>query len=97
MQPGVQAGRIGNARTRRITERATIKACRASLEPAQREALLREQREWLAKRDAGCTIYKFWVDCLDEKYNARIAALQAKIDALKKPAAAQATKPPQPD
>jgi uncharacterized protein len=71
----------------------TYKAYRAGLEPAAREAAVQEQREWLKQRDVHCVIYKFWVECLEERYKARIAELQARVDVLKKQTAAQAAKP----
>ncbi len=45
------------------------------LAPDERKALVRQQREWLAKRDRDCVIYKGWVECLTYSYTARIAEL----------------------
>lgn len=46
------------------------------LAPSERKKAIEEQRAWLAKRNADCTIYKWWVDCLTDHYKERIAALQ---------------------
>lgn len=47
--------------------------------PARAEAR-QGQRDWLAKRDKECPIYKGWVGCLEEMYKARIAELQKEIE-----------------
>jgi uncharacterized protein YecT (DUF1311 family) len=47
-----------------------------ALTPAERKKAIEVQRAWLAKRNADCGIYKWWVDCLTEKYNTRIAELR---------------------
>ena len=39
-------------------------------------ALQAQQREWLARRQKECSIYKWWVDCLTGLYNERIAELK---------------------
>jgi uncharacterized protein YecT (DUF1311 family) len=46
------------------------------LPPAARKELVQKQREWLAKRDHVCVIYKGWVECLTNRYTARIAELK---------------------
>jgi uncharacterized protein YecT (DUF1311 family) len=45
------------------------------LPPDKKQALQGEQRQWLAQREKQCVIYKWWVDCLKELYNKRIAEL----------------------
>jgi uncharacterized protein YecT (DUF1311 family) len=42
----------------------------------ERDTLRAEQRKWLAARESQCTIYKGWVDCLQDMYEKRIADLQ---------------------
>jgi uncharacterized protein YecT (DUF1311 family) len=39
---------------------------------------IEEQRVWLVKRNADCGIYKWWVECLTDKYNSRIAELRQR-------------------
>ena len=53
------------------------KAHLAAANSDQRKKAVDEQRAWLAKRNA-CGIYKFWVECLTERYNARIAELRGQ-------------------
>ena len=48
------------------------------LTPDERKQAVQEQRVWLEERNKSCTIYKFWVDCLDEAYKKRIAELDVK-------------------
>jgi uncharacterized protein YecT (DUF1311 family) len=55
---------------------AVYLAASTKLPPAARKALVEEQREWLAKRNHDCVIYKGWTGCLTEKYTARIAELK---------------------
>ena len=47
--------------------------------PEQRKKVIEEQRAWLTFRNT-CGIYKFWVECLTERYNARIAQLKEKAN-----------------
>jgi uncharacterized protein YecT (DUF1311 family) len=47
-----------------------------TLSAEDRKQLIREQREWVAKRDHDCVIYKFWVECLTDRYTARISELK---------------------
>lgn len=47
-----------------------------TLSAEDRKQLVQQQREWLAKRDHDCVIYKFWVECLTDRYAARIAELK---------------------
>jgi uncharacterized protein YecT (DUF1311 family) len=51
--------------------------------PGRKQVLQQEQREWLTQRDKQCTIYKWWVDCLNEMYTKRISELKASAGALK--------------
>lgn len=51
-----------------------------------RKKAVEEQRSWLKKRNQDCVIYKWWVDCLTEAYNTRIAELKKKITEQKKAA-----------
>jgi len=46
--------------------------------PSKRQARQRQQREWLARREKECTIYKWWVDCLKGLYTKRIAELRTE-------------------
>ncbi|HYL65162.1 MAG TPA: lysozyme inhibitor LprI family protein [Candidatus Methylomirabilis sp.] len=46
------------------------------LPPDKKPELQSQQREWLAQREKGCTIYKWWVDCLKDLYTKRIAELK---------------------
>lgn len=57
------------------------------LMPAERKKAIEEQRAWLTKRNADCGIYKWWVECLTDRYNARIAELRQRIDAKDNPKA----------
>lgn len=52
------------------------RAAQQRLQPDKRQELQTQQREWLTARDKACTIYKGWVDCLDELYKKRIAELK---------------------
>ena len=63
----------------------------SALSPDSRKAAIEEQRAWLKARNEKCTIYKWWVDCLTEAYNSRIAALKKKVDERKK---SQSSGPP---
>jgi uncharacterized protein YecT (DUF1311 family) len=54
-----------------------------------RKAAVAEQRSWIKQRNEKCTIYKWWVDCLTEAYNTRIAELKKKIEEHKKQQQAQ--------
>jgi uncharacterized protein YecT (DUF1311 family) len=42
----------------------------------KKQELHAQQREWLARREKECTIYKWWVDCLKALYTKRIAELK---------------------
>ena len=46
------------------------------LPPDKKQELQGQQREWLARREKECTIYKWWVDCLTDLYTKRIAELK---------------------
>ena len=46
------------------------------LSPDKKQVLQTEQRTWLAEREKQCVIYKWWVDCLKEMYQKRIAQLK---------------------
>ena len=48
------------------------------LPPDGKQALQGQQREWLARREKECTIYKWWVDCLTNLYTKRIAELKQR-------------------
>jgi uncharacterized protein YecT (DUF1311 family) len=67
----------------------TYKAYLAGLPAGSRKAAIEEQRGWIAERNRGCTIYKEWVECLQEKYKTRITELKKKIEAQKKPTSSQ--------
>ena len=45
------------------------------LPPERKQQLQSQQRDWLAQREKQCVIYKWWVDCLTDKYTKRIAEL----------------------
>lgn len=54
---------------------------RAALQklPAEKkQELQNQQREWLARREKQCTIYKWWVECLKDLYTERIAELKQR-------------------
>ncbi len=46
------------------------------LPPDKKQELRHEQREWLARREKKCEIYKRYVDCLTDLYTKRIAELK---------------------
>ena len=48
------------------------------LPPGKKQELQGQQREWLARREKECTIYKWWVDCLKDLYAKRIAELNQR-------------------
>jgi len=48
------------------------------LAPDKKQDLREEQRQWLARREKECTIYKWWVDCLKNLYMQRIAELRQR-------------------
>jgi uncharacterized protein YecT (DUF1311 family) len=52
--------------------RETLQKLRAD----QKQDFQKQQREWLARREKTCTIYKWWVDCLKDLYTKRIAELR---------------------
>jgi uncharacterized protein YecT (DUF1311 family) len=57
---------------------AAYTALAKQLSPDARQALIHEQRDWLAKRDHDCVIYKWWVGCLTDMYTARISELKKR-------------------
>jgi uncharacterized protein YecT (DUF1311 family) len=63
----------------------TYKAYLATLAPSAKRAAVEEQRDWLSERNKKCTIYKWWVDCLTESYNARITELRTRVEKQTKP------------
>ena len=60
------------------------KAYLAGLAADSRKSAIAEQRGWIRERDQECPIYKWWVDCLEEKYNTRIDELEKKTDEQKR-------------
>lgn len=46
--------------------------------PAEKKQLQTQQREWLINREKQCTIYKWWVECLQESYTKRLAELKQR-------------------
>ena len=46
-----------------------------SASPAKRAQLQTAQRVWMKKREKDCPIYKWWVECLTEHYQARLKEL----------------------
>ena len=48
------------------------------LPPDKKPELQGQQREWLARREKECAIYKWWVDCLNDLYTKRIAQLNQR-------------------
>lgn len=52
------------------------RAALQQLPPDKKQELQGQQREWLARREKQCTIYKWWVDCLTNLYTKRIAELK---------------------
>ncbi len=50
----------------------------AKLAAPGRETLRQEQRQWLVTRDKRCAPYKFWVGCLTDFYQNRIAELKKR-------------------
>jgi uncharacterized protein YecT (DUF1311 family) len=72
---------------------ATVyKSALSHLPAAEREALISEQRDWIAKRDKHCEPYKGWVGCITQSYQQRIAALKQRA-AASTPSPASAQKP----
>jgi uncharacterized protein YecT (DUF1311 family) len=65
----------------------------AGLNAEARKSAVQEQRTWLKERNEHCGIYKWWVECLTDSYNARIAALKRKIDERTKHAPAGSNNP----
>jgi uncharacterized protein YecT (DUF1311 family) len=47
-----------------------------NLPSSGKRSLINEQARWIAERNKDCTIYKWWVECLTDKYNKRIAELE---------------------
>ena len=58
---------------------SVYRAYSKTLQAAEKDRLRAEQRKWLSQRDAACTIYKMWVDCLEKEYKDRIAELEKRI------------------
>lgn len=56
----------------------TYRALLKRLPPEKKKDLQSEQREWLARREKECTIYKWWVDCLKDLCTKRIAELKQR-------------------
>jgi uncharacterized protein YecT (DUF1311 family) len=54
---------------------AALEARRRAATPEARARLDETQAAWLARRDAECTVSKWWVECLTEAYEARLRAL----------------------
>ena len=52
------------------------KAALQKLSADKKQELQAQQREWLASREKQCTIYKWWVECLQDSYTKRIAKLK---------------------
>jgi len=52
------------------------KATLQKLSPEGKQELQTQQREWLSSREKQCTIYKWWVECLQDFYTKRIAELK---------------------
>ncbi|HKW65234.1 MAG TPA: lysozyme inhibitor LprI family protein [Candidatus Acidoferrum sp.] len=46
--------------------------------PDKKLELQGQQREWLARREKQCTVYKWWVECLTDLYTKRIAELKQR-------------------
>lgn len=46
----------------------------------QRDALREEQRQWLSAREKTCPIYKGWLSCLSDYYQARIESLKKRAE-----------------
>jgi uncharacterized protein YecT (DUF1311 family) len=44
--------------------------------PEQKQKLQQQQRDWITNRDKQCVIYKWWVECLSNLYQKRIAELK---------------------
>jgi len=44
---------------------------------SEKSELVEKQRDWIAARNKKCTIYKWWVECLQEEYTNRIATLES--------------------
>ena len=68
----------------------TYKTYLAGLNAQSRKEAVEEQRSWLKKRNRECTIYKGWVDCLNQAYTTRIAELKKRIEEQKKQGAPSA-------
>jgi uncharacterized protein YecT (DUF1311 family) len=60
------------------------KAYLHTLDAESRKRAVEDERHWLAERDRSCTIYKGWVDCLEESYKKRTAELQKLTETAKK-------------
>ena len=61
------------------------------LPPDQRRALQDDERRWLTERTKACAIYKWWVECLTELYQKRIAQLKGSVSIRSPSPAARAT------
>jgi uncharacterized protein YecT (DUF1311 family) len=49
--------------------------------PEQKQKLQQQQRDWITNRDKECVIYKWWVECLSNLYQKRIAELKETASA----------------
>lgn len=58
-------------------ERA-YRAALSGVPAAEKAELQKQQRDWLARRDKACTIYKWWVECLADFYEKRIEELKQR-------------------
>ena len=56
------------------------RAVQRQLPPHKKQELQSQQREWLARREKECVIYKWWVDCLTDLYTKRIAELKSTMN-----------------
>ena len=54
------------------------RAALSGLPAARKQELQAQQRDWLARREKACTIYKWWVECLADFYGKRIEELKGK-------------------
>jgi len=48
------------------------------LPQSKKQEFQADQRDWLARREKECVIYKWWVDCLKDLYAERIAGLKQR-------------------
>jgi uncharacterized protein YecT (DUF1311 family) len=45
---------------------------------SSKQVLINEQKQWISARNRECVIYKWWVDCMKEKYEERISELEVQ-------------------